>query len=250
MSVRTGGIKQVADSEYMLPEMTTVEHLTELRRRLLICLAAFVAGSVFGWMAAPHLLRRFMADIGRTFVFVSPGEAFASHLKLALLVGLALALPVIVVQGWLFVLPALFPHERRAARRYLVPSFLLFVGGVAFAYFAVYPLVLYFLLGFGTEQVQPAIAVGRFLTFLTSLTLPFGLVFQFPVVLMALVELEMVDVATLMRLRRMVFFLAFVVGALLTPPDAASQILMAAPIVVLYELTLWRLRRGARNHRS
>src|SRR5690606_42047008 len=99
----------------MLPEMTTVEHLTELRRRLLICLAAFVAGSVFGWMAAPHLLRRFMADIGRTFVFVSPGEAFASHLKLALLVGLALALPVIVVQGWLFVLPAR-SEERRVGK--------------------------------------------------------------------------------------------------------------------------------------
>lgn len=243
-------IEEVADAEYILPEMTTVEHLTELRHRILTCVAVFVVGSVFGWVAAPHVLRYFSADIGRTFVFVSPGEAFTSHVKLALFVGLVLALPVILVQAWLFILPALFPHERRTVRRYLVPSFLLFVGGVAFAYFAVYPLALYFLLSFGTEQVLPTIAVARFLTFLTSVTLPFGIVFQFPVVLIVLVQLNIVDVTTLHRMRRIVFFLAFVVGALLTPPDVASQILMAVPIILLYELSLSLLRKGAGNHRS
>lgn len=235
---------RVAGSEYVLPEMTTEEHLAELRRRLLICLAAVSVGSVVGWLMTPGLLQRFSADIGRTFVFVSPAEAFSSYIKMSLFVGLGLASPVILVQAWLFVLPALFPHERRAARRYLLPSFALFAVGIVFAFFAVYPLALQFLLGFGSERVQPYISVARFLTFFISVTLPFGLVFQFPVVLLVLVQIEMVTVAMLHQMRRIVYFMAFVVGAILTPPDVASQVLMAIPIILLYELTLWRMRKG------
>lgn len=242
--------EQVAGSEYVLPEMTTEEHLAELRRRLLICLATWAVGTVIGWVAAPELLRRFAADMGRTFIFVSPAEAFTSYVKMALFAGLALASPVILVQAWLFVLPALFPHEQRAARRYLVPSFALFVVGIAFAYFSVYPLALRFLLGFGSEHVQPYISIARFLTFFISVTLPFGVVFQFPVVLLVLVRIEMISVASLHELRRFVYFSAFVVGALLTPPDVASQVMMAVPVIGLYELTLWRMRKGAEHRDS
>lgn len=236
---------QAAGSEYLLPEMTTEEHLAELRRRLLICLAAWAVGSVVGWFAAPGWLQRFAADIGRTFVFVSPAEAFTSYLKMALSIGLALASPVMLYQVWLFILPALFPHERQTARRYLVPSLTLFAVGIIFAFFVVYPIALQFLLGFGSERIQPYISVARFLTFLISVTLPFGLVFQFPVALMVMVRLEIVTVARLVVLRRIVYFMAFVVGALLTPPDVASQVLMAIPVILLYELTLWWLRKGA-----
>lgn len=236
---------QAAGSEYLLPEMTTEEHLAELRRRLLICLATWTAGSAVGWLVAPSWLQRFAADIGRTFVFVSPAEAFASYLKMAVAIGFALASPVVLYQAWLFILPALFPHERQTARRYLLPSLFLFVLGLIFAFFIVYPIALQFLLGFGSERIQPYISVARFLTFLISVTLPFGVVFQFPVVLMVLVQLEVVTVARLVALRRIVYFLAVVVGALLTPPDVASQVLMAIPIIVLYELTLAWLRKGA-----
>lgn len=237
--------QQMTGSEYLLPEMTAEEHLAELRRRLLISLGAVAAGSVAGWFVAPDLLRMFAAHVGRPFVFVSPAEAFSSYLKMAVSLGTALALPVILVQGWLFVLPALFPHERRTARRYMLPSLALFVAGVAFAYFIVYPIALRFLLGFGSDRVQPYLSIASFLSFFIRVTVPFGLVFQFPVALVVLVQLEMVTVERLVQLRRIIFFLAFVVGALLTPPDVASQVLMAIPIVVLYELTLWRLRKGA-----
>lgn len=240
--------EQLAGSEFLLPEMTAEEHLAELRRRLLICLSTWFAGSVVGWFVAPGWLHRFSADVGRTFVFVSPAEAFTSYLKMALFVGLALASPVILVQTWLFVLPALFPHERRAAGSYLIPSFVLFVIGIVFAFFVVYPLALQFLLGFGSEQVQPHISVARFLTFFISVTLPFGLVFQFPVVLLVLVQLELVTVARLHELRRIVYFMSVVVATILTPPDVASQILMAIPTILLYELTLWRMRKGAAEH--
>lgn len=235
-------------SEYLLAEMTTEEHLAELRSRILISLAALTAGTVIGWFLVPGLLRRFAQDTARPFIFVAPAEAFTSYLKMALLIGAGLASPVIVLEAWRFILPALFPHEQRLLGRYLPASFGLFACGVAFGFFAVYPVALRFFLGFGTESLQPAMAVGRFLSFFISVTVPFGLVFQFPLVLAILVRLGMVTVGGLVRLRRFVYFLSFVLGALLTPPDAASQVMMAVPLIILYEVTLWRMRKGERGH--
>lgn len=233
-----------ADSEYILPEMTAEEHLRELRLRLLASLLAVAAGTGAAWIFVPDMLRVFAADVGRSFVFVSPAEGFTTHLKLAFTAGSFLAGPVLVYQAWRFVLPALFPHERRLAYRFAPPALGLFALGVAFAYAAVYPLALRFVLGFGGEAVEPVISVARFVNFFVSVTVPFGFVFQFPVVLLVLVHLGVVTGEQLRSLRRPVWFLAFVVGALLTPPDVASQVLMAVPIIVLFELTLWRLGKS------
>lgn len=223
--------------------MSTEEHLTELRRRLIVSLLCLAAGAAVGWVFVPEMLRVFARDVGHTFVFVSPAEGFTTHLKLAFTAGMFLAAPVALFQLWQFVLPALFPHERRLAQQYVLPSLALFVFGIVFAYVAVYPLALLFLLGFGSGSVEPVLSVARFVTFLMSVTLPFGLVFQFPVVLFVLVRLELVTTHRLRALRRVIWFLAFIVSALLTPPDLASQVLMAIPIIVLYELALWRLER-------
>lgn len=236
--------QRIAGDDYVLPEMTTVEHLVELRRRLIYSILCLIVGSIIGWLLVPTILAAFARDVGDSFVFLSPAEGFTTHLKIALLCGLFLALPVILYQAWQFILPALFPHERKLARQYVVPSVALFIGGVIFAYLAVYPLALIFLLGFSTSDVAPVMSIGRFITFFVSVTLPFGLVFQFPVILLVLVGLEIVSLQRLHAMRRVVYVGAFVVGALLTPPDVASQVLMAIPIIGLFELTLWRLRRG------
>lgn len=230
-----------ADTEFILPEMTAEEHLQELRRRLIVSLGSVALGSGGAWIFVPDMLRRFARDVGHSFVFVSPAEGFTTYLKLAFTAGLFLASPVLVFQAWHFVLPALFPHERRLARRFVPPALALFVFGVVFAYFAVYPLALRFLLGFGGAGVEPVLSVARFVSFFVSVTVPFGLVFQFPVVLLVLVHLEIVTVGRLRAMRKPVWFLAFVVGALLTPPDVASQVLMAVPVIALFETTLWRL---------
>lgn len=232
------------DAEYVLEEMTAEEHLTELRRRLIITLVFLFIGSVGGWFLVPPLVTKFAADLARTFVFISPAEAFMSFLKVALAAGVAFASPIVVLQAWQFVLPGLFPHEQRVARAFIVPSLLLFFGGLAFAYFGVYPLALRFLLGFGGEQAEPVISIARFLTFFFGVTVPFGFVFQFPLVLVVLVRLRIFSATMLRRMRRFVYFASFVIGALLTPPDVASQIMMAAAIIVLYEGTMWFIRRG------
>lgn len=233
-----------AGSEYILPEMTTEEHLTELRRRLIVSILCLAAGTAIGWFFVPAMLHSFAGDVGHPFVFVSPAEGFTTHLKLAFMAGVFLAAPVVLYQGWQFILPALFPHEQSLVRQYVVPSLALFVGGIVFAYFAVYPLALLFLLGFGSDQVEPAIAIARFVTFFVSVTLPFGLVFQFPVVLLVVVRLGIVTLEQLRAVRRFVYFGSFVVATLLTPPDVASQVLMAIPMIILYELTLWSLHKG------
>ncbi|MBO8142146.1 MAG: twin-arginine translocase subunit TatC [Firmicutes bacterium] len=235
-------------SEYVLVEMTTEEHLAELRRRILVSLAALAAGTAVGWFFVPALLDRFAEDAGGPFVFVAPAEAFTSYLKMALMIGTGLASPVIVLEAWKFVLPALFPHERRLLGRYLPASLALFAAGIAFAYFGVYPVALRFLLGFGSDELRPVLAVGRFVTFFVSVTLPFGLVFQLPLALLILVRMGTVTAAGLRRLRKFVYVLAFVVGAVLTPPDAVTQVMMGVSLILMYELTLWSVRKGNKEH--
>lgn len=232
-------------AQYVLPEMTTVEHLAELRRRIVIAVICFVAGSIIGWTRVPAILGSFGADTGHTFVFISPAEGFTTHLKLALLVGLFLSSPIILAQAWSFILPALFAHERRLLRRHIVPSLLLFAGGAVFGYVAVYPLALVFFLQFANTQLEPVLSVARYVTFVVGVTLPFGIVFQFPVVLSVLVRLGIVTVTRLRAMRRVVYFMSFIVGAMLTPPDIASQLLMAVPIILLFEITLLLLKKGA-----
>lgn len=235
---------QSSGTEYVLPEMTTVEHLTELRRRLFVSLFFLSGGTVVGWLLVPDILSSFTKSVGKSFVFISPAEAFTTHLKIALLVGLFLSAPVILAQTWAFVLPALFPHERKLVGRHVVPSLLLFAGGVVFGYVAVYPLALVFFLGFSTQEVEPVLSVARYVAFLVGVTLPFGLVFQFPVVLVVLVRLGVVTVARLRAMRRIVYLMAFIVGAILTPPDVVSQVMMAVPAIALFEITLWSMKRG------
>ncbi|MDI3281123.1 MAG: twin-arginine translocase subunit TatC [Bacillota bacterium] len=225
-------------------QMSIIEHLEELRWRIIVSLLAVGAGSVLGWFWAPRLLAFLARDVGH-FVFVSPTEAFFSYLRLAFTVGLILGLPVALVEAWLFILPGLYPHEVRFFARYVPLIVALFVLGVGFAYLAVYPVVLRFFLGFATEHIRPVMNVGRYLNFLTSLLLPFGLIFELPVLIVGLVKLGVVDRATLARGRRLAYLLAFVVGAVLTPPDVISQVMMALPLIVLYEFSLI-LVRGVR----
>lgn len=227
--------------------MTTVEHLTELRYRIVVSIAALLTGSVIGWFLVPRVLSMLVALTGQgKLIFVTPTEAFFSFLKIAFTIGIFLSSPVLFWQGWKFVLPALFPHEREAILRYTPAALLLFVTGLIFAYFAILPIALRFLLGFGTADLAPALAIGRFLSFFLGITIPFGLVFQIPMVILLLLHLKIVTLDLLRRIRRFVWFGSFVVGAMLTPPDVASQILMAIPVIILYESAIAIYARGER----
>jgi len=212
-----------------------VEHLNELRWRLIASLAAFLAASVYGWTLVPEAIGFFKESAGR-LIFVAPAEAFFTRIKVAATIGLLISSPVIVHQAWRFVLPALFPHEKRVLRGFLLAGALLFTAGLAFGLFVAYPVSLKFFMSFGTDGMRPAIVVSRHLGFFLGTTLSFALAFQLPLALLALARLGVVDAAWFREMRRPALFLAFVIAGALTPADAVSQILMAIPLVVLYEV--------------
>ncbi len=226
-------------------EMTLPEHLEELRYRLLVSLAALAAGFMVGWRATPHVLDVLRGEAGR-LVVVTPAEAFVTYLRVAFTVGLAVASPIIVAQIWLFVVPGLYPAEIALAARIGPAAAVLFAAGLAFGSAVVFPIAMRFLLGQAGSGVVAALSVSRVLSFALGLVLPFGVVFQLPLAAYVAGRLGLVEPTSLARLRRWAVLLAFVVGAVLTPPDVISQVLMSVPLVVLYEVAIVTARWGAR----
>lgn len=229
-----------------MAEMTLVEHLAELRLRLIVVLISFVLGAIVGWLGVPYVLDMFEQQVGR-LVFFTPAEAFVTRLKIAAFLGLLITGPIAVAQAWLFVMPALFPHERRMLRAYVPISLGLFALGLLFGFYVIYPVALGFVLGVIGSDVQAAISVAELLTFFVGTTVPLGLAFQLPMVLLVVARLRLVNPLVLRRGRRHVIFWTFVLSAVVTPPDVVSQILLALPVLALFELGLCLARRAVKK---
>ncbi|MDB5683994.1 MAG: Sec-independent protein translocase subunit TatC [Sphingomonas bacterium] len=223
-----------------------LEHLVELRRRLLWSFAAlgaafalclYFARPIFAFLVQP-LLRAGQGKIIYTDIF----EAFFAEVRVAFFAAIMLAFPVLATQLWQFVAPGLYAREKRAFLPFLVMTPILFLGGAALAYFVAMPLALRFLLGFegniGGVQQEALPAVGNYLTFVTKFLFGFGVSFLLPVVLMLLERAGIVTRAQLKAGRRYAIVGAFAVAAVLTPPDVVSQLMLALPLVLLYELAL------------
>lgn len=225
--------------------MTIIEHLEELRRRLLIALAAFAVAMVVSFVFAEWILAQLIAPVGRV-VFLAPTEAFFVRLKMAALAGAFLSLPVVLYQLWRFVGVGLTRTERRYALSLLPFSVLLFAGGAAFAFFAILPVGVHFLLSYQTPQLTPMISIGAYTSFATAFVLAFGLVFQLPIVVLFLARVGIVTPAQLAAGRRYALLGIVVLSAVLTPGgDVISQALMALPTYLLYEISIWIARAVA-----
>lgn len=225
--------------------MTIIEHLEELRRRLLFAVLAFAAGIAVSFLFVEPILALLIRPIGQV-VFLAPTEAFFVRLKVAALAGAFLSLPVVLYQVWRFIGVGLTATERRYALSLLPFSLLLFVGGAAFAFFAILPVGVKFLLGYQTEQLIPMISIGAYLSFATAFVLAFGLVFQLPLVILFLARLGIVTPASLAAGRKYALLGIVILSAVLTPGgDVVSQGLMALPTYVLYELSIWIARAVA-----
>ena len=219
-------------------EMTIYEHLAELRKRLMIAGAAVLVGmaiAAFGltWPVIDLLTK----PAGIDLVSLRPTEAFVVYMKVALTVGAALAMPVIVWQALLFVMPALHRHERRFLL-FAVPGVTIaFCIGLAFGFFFVIPAAVKFLVGFGGDVIRPNWSFDEYVSFVSSFLFWVGVTFETPIVIFALAKLGVVDVARLGRYRRYALVGAFVVGAIITPtPDPFNQTIVSVPIYLLYEL--------------
>jgi sec-independent protein translocase protein TatC len=223
---------------------TFLSHLIELRSRLVRSIVAVVivllalfpwAKDVYAVLAAPllHALPK-----GATMIATDVTGTFFVPLKVTLMVAFLIALPYVLWQAWAFVAPGLYQHERRLALPVLVSSFLCFLGGMAFAYFVVFPIAFKFFAGYTPEGVTMMTDIDKYLSFVLTMFVAFGVTFETPVVVIVLVRFGVVPLAKLRAIRPYVIVGAFVVGAVFTPPDVVSQLLLAVPLWLLYELGL------------
>ena len=218
--------------------MSLLEHLEELRSRIIvIAIAILLAGIVGFYLADPliGLLRRPLPDDGAQLIQLTVGEAFGVHIQVALMAGVALAMPVILYQVWAFVAPGLYRHERRFALPLFVSSVILFYAGAAFAYFVVFPLAFKFFVGTTPEGVRMMTDMTQYMDFAVLMFFAFGLAFEIPVATVLLVRTGLVKRRTLTSNRGYVILGIFIVAAFLTPPDPVSQTMMAIPMYLLYE---------------
>ena len=225
--------------------MSVVEHLTELRRRIFISLLVVVIGTIVGFFLAPSAILILKAPISQPLYFTAPSSAFFLQIKLALMIGVALASPIILYQLWAFISPGPTPRERRLALPW-VPLGLLFVAiGIGVAYF-ILPFAVGFMLGFAIPGViEPLITADAYFGFVTNMFLAFGLVMEFPIVLVLLSRVGIVSAERLRKNRRYVFLGIFIFAVVVTPGgDPYSPTVMGAVMYLLYELTIRLVARG------
>ncbi|SED76012.1 twin-arginine translocase subunit TatC [Pseudomonas coleopterorum] len=222
--------------------MPLVSHLTELRTRLLRCVAVIFlvfaglfsfAQQIYTLVSAP--LREYL-PAGATMIATDVASPFLTPFKLTMMVSLFLAVPIILHQVWGFIAPGLYKHEKRIAIPLLVSSIFLFYAGMAFAYFLVFPLVFKFFASATPVGVTMATDIASYLDFVMTLFFAFGVAFEIPVAVVLLVWIGVVDVKYLRKIRPYVIIGCFVVGMILTPPDIFSQTLLAVPMWLLFEI--------------
>lgn len=225
--------------------LTFTEHLEELRQRIIRSLVFVIIASILTYAFTDKILIFLSKPAGR-LVFIAPAEAFITRIKLALFGGLYLSLPLILYEVWGFVSSGLERTERKYALLFSVFSFILFTAGTLLGYFVIVPMGLNFLLSFSSEYLQPMISVGRYTSFVMSLSFAFGLVFQLPLAILFLTKTGIVTPEFLSRNRKYTIVIIFIAAAVFTPPDVITQCLMAIPLLALYEISIF-LSRIARK---
>lgn len=237
-------------------EQPFIAHLVELRNRLLRAVAAVLvvfvalvpfANRLYSLLAAPLLAK---LPQGTQMVAIDVATPFLTPIKLAFFAAIVVAMPYLLFQAWAFVAPGLYRHEKRLATPLLVSAIVLFYVGCAFAYFLVMPVVFGFLTATVPEGVAMMTDISHYLDFVLVLFLAFGLCFQVPVAVVILVILGVATPATLVRSRPYVIVGAFVVGAVLTPPDVLSQVMLAVPMCLLYEVGILAARAITRDREA
>jgi len=226
------------------------EHLGELRRRLLICIYTLLAGTVAGAFAVNPIIAWLAKPVG-DLVFLRPTEAFAAQVKVAVTCSFLLGLPVILYQLWAFVAQGLRDAEKRYVRWAVPSSYSLFLGGVAFSAFIVFPKAVAFLLTLRSSHLQPMLSVESYLDFFILLGLAFGLLFQLPLIFHFLAKIGVLRADFLMANRRICYVGIFILATVFNPvPEVFTQLLLACAAIALYEssilLVRWELRRQGR----
>ena len=224
--------------------MPLTEHLRELRYRLIISVIAFLIGTGVSFAFAKYVFEFLKEPVIKSYpevelITLSPTEPLFILIKISIAVGFILAMPIILYQMWKFIEPALYSHEKKLFIPLVLSSIALFLLGAAFAYFVVLPLALKFLLGLGFSQLlaTPYLSVDTYVSFVLKMVIAFGIAFQMPIVLYILQRVGIVTPEQLAKFRKYFIVLAFLIGAIIAP-DVSTQVLMAIPLLALYEISV------------
>ncbi|MET0959088.1 MAG: twin-arginine translocase subunit TatC [Psychrobacillus psychrotolerans] len=224
-------------------EYTLVEHLAELRKRLIIVAVAFIVSLGIGFSVAPKIL---------TFIKLQPTavnvdwnvfgftDGILIYVKCTLIVGILITLPVLLHQIWLFVKPGMSEKEAKGTFIYIPISFFLFLIGISFGYYILFPLMLDFMSNINQSiGATEMYGMNQYFTFMFNLIIPIGIVFEMPVVILFLTKLGIVTPDSLKKMRKIAYFILVVVGVLISPPDFISDILIIIPLLILFEISIW-----------
>ncbi|MBS0236756.1 MAG: twin-arginine translocase subunit TatC [Proteobacteria bacterium] len=247
---------QVIEAETELPRWGLVEHFNELRWRLLlyivtyillVAICAYYSEALYVWIAMPLFELHQAGGETHKLIFTGITEGFMAQMRLALYSAFALSLPMLLMQIYKFITPGLYERERKALRCFLIASLLLFIIGAALVYYFVMPAAWSFFLSFERYgAIVPIVLearVSEYLDTVVSMMLSFGLAFQLPIILVLLARLKLVTASMLSSKRRHAIVLIFIIAAIMTPPDVITQVALAIPLLFLYEISIWAVRK-------
>ena len=224
-------------------ELSLVGHLSELRKRLIIIAVAVIVGTCISYYYVDLLLEILLKPAGKLY-YMRPTEAFFTYMKVSVVGGLVIAAPIILHQIWLFVKPALTVREKQLSNWILPVAIGLFGIGIVFSYFLVLPAAVKFFMGFATDELQPMFSIGQYMDFVLSFVLPFGFIFELPLILIILGYFNLITSRFLKTKRKILILISFIIGAVISPtPDMFSQTMIALPMILLYETSLFVLAK-------
>ncbi|MDN4074064.1 twin-arginine translocase subunit TatC [Fictibacillus terranigra] len=218
--------------------MLLVDHLSELRKRMIITLGTFALFFIVSFIYVQDIYHWLIRDLDEKLAVLGPSDILWVYFMISGVISIALTIPVAAHQIWMFVKPALSKHEAKTTLSYIPALFLLFIAGLAFGYFVVYPMVLDFLLSLSHGQFQTFFTSEKYFRFMINLTLPFGFLFEIPLVVMFLTSVGLVNPQVLSKARRIAYFVLVLIAILITPPDFMSDFLVTIPLLVLYEFSI------------
>ncbi|MFH1854527.1 MAG: twin-arginine translocase subunit TatC [Candidatus Omnitrophota bacterium] len=225
--------------------LSFIEHMEELRQRIIRSIIFVAIASLLAYFFTDKILTFLSRPAGR-LIFIAPAEAFVTSIKIAIFGGLYISSPFILYQIWQFISLGLGDSEKRHVLLFGIFSFILFMLGSFLGYFIIVPIGLKFLMTFGTEYLTPMISVGKYISFVISLSFAFGIVFELPLVILFLTMIGVVTPRFLSEKRKYAIVIIFIAAAIFTPPDVITQCLMAVPLLILYEISIF-LSRIARK---
>ncbi|WP_338469561.1 twin-arginine translocase subunit TatC [Niallia sp. XMNu-256] len=219
-------------------ELNVIDHLDELRTRLIITLAAFIVFFIVGFMFVEEIYNWFVKDLEVKLIVLGPSDILWVYFMLAAVIGIAGTIPVLALQVWLFIKPALKPIERKISLSYVPALFILFIVGLSFGYFVIFPTVMGFLIELGGEMMVTNFTAEKYFRFIFNTTIPFGVLFELPVVMMFLTSLGVINPYVLSKVRKYAYFVLIIIAIFISPPDFMSDFLVAVPLLLLYEISV------------